>query len=131
MHLAAAWNPIVHPRPIRTAAGQQTYPRRRANRGGGIKVGETNPFLGHPVQVGSLDLRMPVAGQIAVTQVVAKNDHDVGPGLLLGMNLRAGKEEDERSNEHFHPRIQTKSKGNVATKFAVKTISLIIRRIFQ
>ena len=131
MHLTTAWNPIVNPRPIRTATGEQAYARRRADRSGGIKVGEADPTLGHPVQVGSLDLRMPVAGQIPVTQVVAKNEYDVGPALLLCMNLQAGKEEDERSNEHFHPRIQTKSKGNVATKFAVKTISLIIRRIFQ
>ena len=131
MDPATAWYPIVHPGAVRAAPGQQTDPRRRADRSGGIKVGEADPSLGHTVQVGSLDLRMPVAGQISVTQVVAQDNHDVGSFLLLGMNGQAGKNEDERANEDFHSHIQTKSEGNVAMKFAEKTISLINLRIFQ
>ncbi len=77
--------PIVDTGPIRTAPGQQANPRRRANRSGGIKVGEPNAFLGHLVEVRRLDLRVPVAGKIAIAEVIAKNDHYIGLLSLFGM----------------------------------------------
>jgi len=59
------------------AAGQQCRARRRANRIGRRKIGEPHAGGGHAIEIGRRNLRT-VAAQIAVTQIVAKDEDDVG-----------------------------------------------------
>jgi hypothetical protein len=71
-----------------------------------------------------LDFRVPIALEIPVAQIIAKNDHYIGP-LPLGINGKAGKNaaeqsDDKRSHWNFHSRKQTQNRENVATKFARK-----------
>jgi hypothetical protein len=84
----------------------------------------------------SLDLRVPIALQIPVAQIIAQDDHDVGSLILLGMDGKAGKDggetsEKKKAHSYFHSRMQNKNREKVAMKFAGKTISLIIPRNFQ
>ena len=118
---SSAGYPVVDSCSIRTTPGQQANPRGRADGSSGIKVRETNAILGHLVKIRRLYFRMSVAGEITVAQVIAKHDHDVGPFLLLCMNLHTGANENEDSKETkphgiMHLCMEEKKRRKVAMK---------------
>ena len=45
-------------------------------------VGELDPLTGEAVNIGSFDFFLPVAAEFAVTEVIGKDENNVG--LLLG-----------------------------------------------
>ena len=47
----------------------------------GVILGEFHPLGRHPVQVGRADRGMAITAQIAVTQVVCQQDHNIGTML--------------------------------------------------
>ena len=71
----------VHPNFIahasRIATGQQTRPRRTANRGRGIVIGKADAFHGHGINAGSLYLGRPVASQVVVSLIIDQNENEV------------------------------------------------------
>ena len=63
------------------APGDQLGPRRHAP-GSGHERGQTNPFLREAIQVGCPDQRMTVAREIAVPEVISKEDNEIGLSFL-------------------------------------------------
>ena len=68
----------VKARPLRIATSQEGRPGRRTNGGRGMEVGESNAFLGQPVQVRGLDLGGAIAGDVRVTEIIRQEEYDVG-----------------------------------------------------
>ena len=66
---------------------------RRAGRAD-VEVGEANAFVMQPVEVGRLEDRVAVAGQIAVALVVGEDEDDV----RAAADERFGRETEARSN---------------------------------
>jgi len=88
------------------AAGQQSRARRRANRIGGRKIGEARAGGGHAIEIGRGNLRA-VTAQIAVTQIVAKNENDIGWFRWSSGKARcqSGRHEGEKGTAMDHSRI--------------------------
>ena len=73
----------VHVHPPRVAAGHDARARRRADAAGDVEIGEPHPLLGHPVDVGrAVELRA-ITANVAVPQIVADDEDEVGR-LLRG-----------------------------------------------
>ena len=73
------WNPVINSRPIGTSSSKQSNPRRRTNGRSRIETAELNPFIRHFYESRRFDMWVPVIFQIAPTQIVAKDNHDIGP----------------------------------------------------
>ena len=68
----------------------ETGPGRSAYRRAAVALSETHALRGNPVDVGRFEQLLPVAAQVTPTQVIRKDEHNVG--LLLGrvLPLRTG-----------------------------------------
>ena len=69
---------VVVPNGIGVVAGEQLCPGG-VTLGGVVELGETQPALGQPVEVGSLDFPA-IAPDIRVAHVIDHDEDDVGPG---------------------------------------------------
>jgi len=75
-----------HPRAKRHPPRQQAVARRRADGRRAVRVGETHPFGGEPVQVDGRHPRFRiVAPDVAVAEIIRQNHEDVRP---LGLRFR-------------------------------------------
>ena len=82
-------DPVVDAGPIGGPTGQQAGSGGAAVGRSGVATGQSQPTGGEAVDMRRLDGRAAVAGQVAITEVVAEHDHDVGPGCGgLGPALR-------------------------------------------
>ena len=78
------------------AAGEQRIAGGGAGGGGGIAVGKPHSLHRQPVDIRGLDLGCAVAAEVAIADVVAKDDDDVGWPHRLGCLLRPGGEGGKR-----------------------------------
>ena len=67
---------MVEPAADRQPTGQESRPAGGAD-GCRVKLGEFDPLGGHPIEVRRADGRVTVAAQVAVTQVVGEQNHEV------------------------------------------------------
>ena len=63
--------------PLLIAASHQTRTGRAADIAAGMEIGETHPFLGHPIEVRGRDFT-PITPRIAVAHVIGHDDDEVG-----------------------------------------------------
>ncbi len=68
---------VRHSGPDRQPAGEEARPTRRAHARRDIEIGPPLPLGGHAVQVRRSDRRVAVDPEIAVAEIVGKDDHDV------------------------------------------------------
>lgn len=68
---------VAHPAANRVAPGEQRGSAGRADFGGGVKLGEAHPLGSHAVEVRRADVRVAVATEVPVAEVVGKDDDDV------------------------------------------------------
>ena len=61
---------------------------RRANGAAGIEIRETHPFGGEAVEIRRLDLRLAVAAEVAVAEVVGEDEHDARPAWRGRVGVR-------------------------------------------
>src|SRR5581483_11642410 len=59
----------------------QGAPRRGADGAAGVAGGELDPVGGELVEVRRLDLRLSVAAEVAVAEVVGEDEYDIGRAL--------------------------------------------------
>ena len=59
-------------------ADHERGPARRADGRTAVTLGEARAFLGHTIQVGRLDKFLPVAADIALGEIIAEDEDDVG-----------------------------------------------------
>src|SRR5439155_15054795 len=57
--------------------GHEGAPRRGADRAAGVALGKADALARQPVDVWRLDLRLPVAAEVAVPEVVGQDEDDV------------------------------------------------------
>ena len=77
-HLAAPILAVAADMPVaRVLPGHQRRPRGGTHRTSGIGLREEHPLAGHAVEVGRLDVFLPVTSQIAVSHVVAQDENDI------------------------------------------------------
>jgi hypothetical protein len=66
-----------------------------------MAIGESQAFLGKPVDVGRADARGAVAAQVAIAEVIRVNQDNVGP--IGGVDRRSRKNDRrEKQNYAFH-----------------------------
>ncbi len=111
VHWREHGDPVVNADAVGRAPGHQAGSGRRAVGGRRIAVGETHAFGGQTIQVGRLDPRMAVAGQVAVAQVVGQGDDEVrapagtgDPRLGPRRRLRPKPRRDPQYAEHDAPK---------------------------
>jgi hypothetical protein len=86
-------------------------PRRGADRVPRVILREAHPVLREFVQVGRLNLLLAVAAEHGVTQIVGKDEDDVGPARLFagdrGLDERGGEREGDEQFAAVHgsPRL--------------------------
>ena len=78
VHGAERGDPVVDADAKRGAPGHQAGPGRRAVGRGGVAVGQAQPLARQLVDVGRLDHRVAIAGQVAVAEIVGQQDEEVG-----------------------------------------------------
>lgn len=78
MELAFGRNPVVDSGPVGAASGHEADSRGGTDRSGGVAVGEANAVLSELIKMRCLDVWMAVAFEIAVAEIVAEDDDDVG-----------------------------------------------------
>ena len=61
------------------AAGENRRSRRRAIGHRHVEVGEARSLRRHAVQMRGLERRVAVGGEVAVTEIVGKDEHEVWP----------------------------------------------------
>ena len=66
----------------------QTRPRRTAQHAVRVKVGEFNSIASKAVDVGRLDVGSTIAAQIAISHVIAHDQHDVGTSGLCRLRTQ-------------------------------------------
>ena len=71
----------------------------RAHCGRRMGVGESHPFLRQPIHVRRLDLRRTIAAEIAIADVVAENEDDVGRGGRLAGHGHHRMRDDQAQDE--------------------------------
>src|SRR4051812_29656613 len=62
-------------------AGEEGGPAGGADRVGAVGAGEAHPFLGQAVEVGGLDLPVPITPEGPGAVVIREDHHNVGPAL--------------------------------------------------
>ncbi len=72
--------------------------RRCADGAAGIELREAQTFGGHAIETRRSEMRLAVDTEIAVTEVVGKDDDDVGPGGI-GSGAVDAEAENERRNQ--------------------------------
>lgn len=77
MHRAAGRNPVVDAVSIRNSSSQEPRAGGRTDRGCGVAVRESNPVRRELIQMRCPDVRMPVASDIAVAEIIAKYDNKI------------------------------------------------------
>ena len=60
--------------------GHQRSTGRCTNRTTGISLGKQHTFLRHTVEVGRLDIFLPVTPQVAIAHIIAENENDIRLG---------------------------------------------------
>ncbi len=91
--VAFAGDPIGQMQSRGPLAGEDAGPRRRADRAGGVGVGEPHPLPGQAVDVRRLVELAAVAAHVGPAQVVGKDEDDIrytGFGLAEPYACRAG-----------------------------------------
>src|SRR5690606_30776440 len=87
-----------HPAAHRQTSRQQ----RRATRGAKIcprvKIGETQSFSRHTIQVRRANTRMPETTQIAVTKIIGHDDDDV---WLFSFDTECRDDEEQKKRKYF------------------------------
>ena len=58
--------------------GHQAGTGRRADRAGGIEVGQLHSLLGHPVHIRSLKFFLTETGKIPISRIVYHDVYEVG-----------------------------------------------------
>ena len=82
-------------------AGHECCPARRAERSAGVSAGKPQPFGGHAVEVRSLEIRLAVTTQVAISQVVGKDEDEIWGGRLCVGHL--GKKAGEAKEGKMQP----------------------------
>src|SRR5262249_45248461 len=82
LDLADAGLESVDARARRSQSGEQTGPRRIAQRGLAVRIGEKRSALCEPINVRRLRLRMPAQAADPVVLVVDGDEEDILPGPL-------------------------------------------------
>ena len=72
----------------RVTAGDQGITRGRTNSRSGVCVRETPALCGEAIKVRRIDMSCPVTTDIAVPDIISKNDHDIGLGCGAGLKCR-------------------------------------------
>jgi len=83
MVLPNAGTIVVDARAKRLLAAEDRRPRRAAERRRAMSVGEDHATLCKPIQLGRLDLRMPLQEPHPVIEIIDGNEEHVGPARLL------------------------------------------------
>ena len=78
--------------------GHEGTPRRRTNRAARIGLGEPDSLGCEAVEVGSLDPRLTVAAQIAVTEIIGEDEDDTGWSRWIGSRGARGGEQDKQDH---------------------------------
>lgn len=83
---------VIDPRAMGCPTGEHRCPRRIADRGGTVGVGEQQPAAGEAIQVRGLDVRMATEAADPVVHVVDDDHQHVGPQRVgrLGGRLSGG-----------------------------------------
>ena len=81
-----------HATPDRQSAGQQGGPTRGTNIGTDVEAGELNPLLRHAIEMGRLDVGMAEAAEVAIPEVVRKDENYVR--LVLGIYCESAAEKE-------------------------------------
>ncbi len=82
----------------RIAAGENGRPRWCAIWHRHVEVSKVRPLRRHAVQVRSLERRMPIGGEVAVTEIVSKDEHEV---WLIGTLYNACNKSPETQKEDY------------------------------
>ena len=77
---------LHHAAAKRIAARHQRRPRRGAERRRAVELRQPRPFGRHAVEVRRFELRMAVAAEVAVAEVVGQDEDDVRAAGILGAN---------------------------------------------
>ena len=91
----------LRPCPPSVTAGQQAVSRGRTDRVRRVRVGEAHALFGQPVDVGGLDLRRPIATQVAVAQIVGQDENDIRQSAA-GSPKRQAEQKQAAGNAHRH-----------------------------
>src|SRR5262249_5709315 len=77
----------------RVQAGHERSPRRGTNGAAGVTLGEAHTFGSQAINVGSFDSGLPVAADVAITQVVGEDKDYTGFvfGLEFGLKRVRGR----------------------------------------
>ena len=114
----ARGNPVADAGTVGVAAGHETGAGRRADGEGRVAVGELDAVGGEAVEVGGLNRRVGEAREVAVAEVVAEEDDDVGTrGRGGGAEGERGEQQDggelkEAAGLHGGSSSQIASGGN-------------------
>ena len=95
----APWYPTPDTVAVRCPASKDGGTGRRTYPAGGVALRETHPLLGELVEIGCLDDRMPVTGEVSPAQVVGQEYDKVGR-LILGLH-QAGEDEAAEKGKQF------------------------------
>src|SRR5690606_13264245 len=63
--------------------GKERGARRGAYRGAGVKLGEAHDLGRETVEIGGEDMLLAIYPEVAITQVIREDEHDVGPLLRV------------------------------------------------
>ncbi len=72
----------------RKMAGHDGCPAWRTDPAGYREAMKVSTLLGQPVNIGRLEVRMPVTAQVSPTPIIRKDENDIGS--ILGKNRQAG-----------------------------------------
>lgn len=98
---AVAGDEVVNAGAVGAATGHEADAGGGADGGGGVEIGEANAVFGHGIQVGCFDVRVAVALEVSVAEVVGEDDDDVG--LFSRVLCQEGEgEESEKGDEGPH-----------------------------
>ena len=82
----------VHPTPYWKAPGEKRRSARGAHRRADVELSPPLSFRRHAIEAGRSYRGMPVGSEIAVAEIVGKDDDDVGRTLVLSWRVRGPRE---------------------------------------
>ena len=94
-------NPDVIADPAGIASGQESGSGRAADGGGGVVVGEANPFFCHLIDTRCLDLGRTVTSEVVVALVIDENENDIGWPFISGELADQRNEKSDFENAHI------------------------------
>ncbi len=83
-------------------AGDEGGSRGGADGGAAVGLGVAGAFAGHAVEAGGLDELLPEAADVALGEVVAEDEDQVGPGGLSSRGYGGGAAEGEEAEGGSH-----------------------------